>query len=714
MYWTSETIKKIYDVEDIDIILNKISKSIVKDNKKIEYYNIPCSFDIEVSSFYDKVEKVAIMYEWTLCLDGLVMIGRNWKEFIKVTDKISNYLDLNEDKRLVIYVHNLGYEFQFLCKRFNWIDVFSLEKRKPLKALTTTGIEFRCSMLLSGYSLAKLSEQLLKYKVEKMVGDLDYSKLRTEKTKLSKKELNYCKNDCLVVVAYIQELIEKLGNITKIPLTKTGFVRNYCRSECLYNDKSHKDTYKFKKYNLLMKSLRLDEDIFNQLQRAFGGGFTHANAMWSGEIMNNVSSFDFTSSYPYVMVSEKFPMSSAEHINLKTKEEFDYNLKTYCCLFDCTFTNIKSKVLYENYISKSHCTKLNNAIENNGRIVSADILCITITEQDYMIIKKLYSWENLSISNFNRFKKEYLPTDFVKSILKLYKDKTELKDVVGKEREYLNSKEQVNSAYGMCVTNPCRDEIFYTTEWSSKKTDIKEALYKYNKSTKRFLYYPWGVWVTAYARVNLFSGIIAFKEDYIYSDTDSIKVLNANNHMQYIDAYNNLVKIKLQNAMQYHNIPINWTKPKNIYGEEKQLGIWEYECTYNRFKTIGAKRYIIEKEPSKKELALYPDRILNDKLISITVSGVNKGVAIPYLIKKYKDKIFEKFNDELNIPAKYSGKNVHTYIDETREGWCVDYQGQEYHYKELSGVHLEETSYSMSISEQYAEYLMNIKIQTIY
>ncbi len=714
MYWTSETIKKIYDVEDIDIILNKISKSIVKDNKKIEYYNIPCSFDIEVSSFYDKGEKVAIMYEWTLCLDGLVMIGRNWKDYIKVMNKISNYLDLNDDKRLVIYVHNLGYEFQFLCKRFSWLSIFSLEKRKPLKALTTTGIEFRCSMLLSGYSLAKLSEQLLKYKIEKMVGNLDYSKLRTEKTKLSKKELNYCKNDCLVVVAYIQELIEKLGNITKIPLTKTGFVRNYCRNECLYDDKSHKDTSKFKKYNLLMKSLRLDEDIFNQLQRAFGGGFTHANAMWSGEIMNNVSSFDFTSSYPYVMVSEKFPMSSAEHINLKSKEEFDYNLKTYCCLFDCIFTNIKSKVLYENYISKSHCTKLNNATENNGRIVSADTLCITVTEQDYMIIKKLYTWENLSIYNFNRFKKEYLPTDFVKSILKLYKDKTELKDVIGKEREYLNSKEQVNSAYGMCVTNPCRDEIFYTTEWSSQKTDIKEALYKYNKSAKRFLYYPWGVWVTAYARVNLFSGIIAFKEDYIYSDTDSIKVLNANNHMQYIDAYNNLVKIKLQNAMQYHNIPINWTKPKNIYGEEKQLGIWEYECTYNRFKTIGAKRYMIEKDPSKKELALYPDRILNGKLISITVSGVNKGVAIPYLIKKYKDKIFDKFNDELNIPAKYSGKNVHTYIDETREGWCVDYQGQEYHYKELSGVHLEETSYSMSISEQYAEYLLNIKIQTIY
>ena len=48
----------------------------------------------------------------------------------------------------------------------------------------------------------------------------------------------------------------------------------------------------------------------------------------------------------------------------------------------------------------------------------------------------MYKWEKIRIYNFRRYKKDYLPTDFVKAILKLYRDKTTLKDVTGKEIQY--------------------------------------------------------------------------------------------------------------------------------------------------------------------------------------------------------------------------------------------------------------------------------------
>lgn len=55
----------------------------------------------------------------------------------------------------------------------------------------------------------------------------------------------------------------------------------------------------------LMQELQITGmNEFNMLQRAFAGGFTHANAEYTDEIMYNVDSYDFTSSYPYVMIAE--------------------------------------------------------------------------------------------------------------------------------------------------------------------------------------------------------------------------------------------------------------------------------------------------------------------------------------------------------------------------------------------------------------------------
>ena len=231
------TESKIFNPDEIKEVL-KISLDedmLIRTNKRVDYYNVPCSFDIETTSFYRQYsqlenEKCAIMYEWTLGINGNVIIGRSWNDFISCIKIISDTLKLFPNhKRLIIYVHNLSYEFQFICKRFEWFKIFAIDQRKPIYAITTEGIEFRDSYLLSGYALAKLGEELRKYPVQKMVGDLDYSLMRHEKTELTDKELKYCENDVRVVMAYIKERIEADGNITKIPLTKTGYVRKYCK-----------------------------------------------------------------------------------------------------------------------------------------------------------------------------------------------------------------------------------------------------------------------------------------------------------------------------------------------------------------------------------------------------------------------------------------------------------------------------------------------------
>ena len=669
----------------------------VKKGKKEAVSNVPAVFDIEASSFLYEGKKAGCMYAWVFGINGKCVRGRTWDEFLTLLDKVCKYYHLSVEKRLIVYVHNLAYEFQWIKQRFKWYKVFALDTREPVYAITTRGIEFRCSYVLSGMSLAKVGENLTKYKVKKMVGDLDYYKIRTPETPLTDTEWGYILNDGLVVMAYIQELIEREGSITKLPITKTGFVRNLFRKETLAGEHKYD-------YGKVMRNLSLSLEDYEQLKRTYIGGFTHANHNEVDKVCKNVSSFDFTSSYPAVMIAEKYPMSKPRAIQLKDENELAKYLSLYACMFDLTLYNVEAIFDYEHYISRSHCAICEHYILDNGRIVSAKKLRIAVTEQDYKIIEKTYNWTKMEITNFKVMFKDYLPVDYVKTILELYEKKTTLKGVEGKEVEYQVSKENVNSAYGMSVTDPCRCEIIFDREegWSRQEPDYEELLDKYNKSTQRFLYYAWGVWITAYARANLWSGILEFGKDYIYSDTDSLKVYNMENHKKYIEEYNKNITKKVNACLEEYNIDKSKACPKTIKGIEKPLGVWDYEGTYSKFKTLGAKRYMY----------------VEDNELHITIAGVGKKAGAEYLKWKYKTipSIFKNFNEGLVFPASYgeegknaSGKLCHTYVDGYVSGYIEDYLGKTSRFEEFSLVYLEPTEYSLSLDEAFKNYLLGLK-----
>ena len=695
----AEALKEAFEDRDIELV----------ESNKIEYFNIPASFDIETSSFIASKDengepvKAATMYIWQLGLNGTVIYGRTWDEFDNVINELVDYLELSSKRHLLIYVHNLGYEFQFIRKRFEWDKVFAIKQRRPVYAICG-GIEFRCSLFLSNYSLEYIGKNLLhKYPVEKLVGNLDYSKIRHSKTPLTDEELAYCINDVKVVMSYIQEKIEMDGDITRIPLTNTGYVRNYCRKECFYEGIPEDDKEARKRvqmnYKAIMKSLQIQsEEEYEQMHRAFMGGFTHASALYSGRVMYDVGSADLTSSYPYTIVCEYFPMTKGEYIgSVEDNKLFNYYLSNFCCLFDIEFTNLEPIQEYENPISYSRCFIEGDYIVNNGRLVSADKCTTTITELDYDTISKFYRWDSVKIMNMRVYHRGYLPKALILAVLSLYEDKTTLKGVSGKEVEYLVSKNMINAAFGMMVTAVVRDEFEYADEWFKKAADVDSQLAGYNNNFNRFLFYGWGVWVTAHARHNLFSAIYEFGTDYVYSDTDSIKGINFEQHMEYFKKYNDNVFEKLLDMCNHYNIPFNKCRPKTKNGEEKLIGVWDMEKPYVRFKTVGAKRYIYEYE---------------DGELSLTVSGLNKKYAIPYLLKENnnnKDIIFEKFGEGMFIPAGHTGKMTLTYIENEMCGTLVDYLGNKFTYHELSAIHMEPQSYFMSLVGDYIKFLKGVQ-----
>ena len=698
--------ENIYKIKDIDQLLESFTTSDRVTHRKINYYNIPFSFDIETTSFYENNEKRSIMYAFVLGINGKCIIGRTWNEFKHLLNVIESKLELSIDNRIIIYVHNLQFEFQFIRKHFEWESIFATAEREPLKAVTKSGIEFRCSYRLSGYSLAKTGEHLQKYKINKMVGDLDYKLLRNSKTELSQQELKYILNDGLVVMAYIQEEIEShKNNIGKIELTKTGKVRTLCRKNCLYGDsKSHrsfKAQKQFTKFSSCISKLTLDVPTYKQLKRAFQGGFTHANANYVQETILNVASYDFSSAYPSVLLLEKYPMTKFRKVKISSHNQLLDYLNYYSCLFDITFINIRSKVNFEHYISSSKCYQLNNAIFDNGRIVEAENLSITITEQDFKIIYEMYEWESMKIKNFRIANRGYLPKEFINTILTLYNKKNLLKGVIGQELEYLNSKENLNSLYGMCVTDINRNEVTYSdNEWNtieSSDETLEKNLEKYNNDRFRYLFYAWGVWCTAYNRYNLFKAILDLKDDYVYSDTDSVKFLNYEEHKPFFDNYNKNILHKIQLVAKIHDIDVNEFSPKTIKGIVKTIGYFDFEGIYKKFKTLGAKRYLVVNE---------------DGSIQITTSGLAKSNALNYLKETYitEDKIFANFDLGMYIPKGHTGKLIHTYIDEETSGELIDYKGVKAKYHEYSCIHLEEADYLLDFAKEFINYLKNIKI----
>lgn len=678
------------DYGELDNLLSSFS-FVKKNNRKTtpRLVNAACSFDTETTSTYVNNEKVAFTYFWQLGLtDQFYCYGRTWDSFVNLCKHISEVLQLSESQRLIIYVHNLAFEFQFMRKYFRWVDVFSTKERNPIKALTSLGIEFRDSYILSGLPLFLVAENLTSHTIKKLIGDLDYSLVRTPETPLSEKELGYCLNDVIILVDYIEEQIEQYGNITKIPLTNTGRVRLAVKEKA-FSKRNYAITRK------LMQNLTLTPEVYKQMKRAFAGGFTHANKNWVGKIIKGVQSMDFTSSYPTVLLaSNRFPMSRPLEYKFQGKEKFLADLinPRKMFFFTATFTEIVTKIDYENYLSKSKCFDTDNLVENNGRVWSAHKLSVTICSIDWEILEKCYDWENVEFSEITMFTTSYLPKYMLESVIEFYKKKTTLKGVSGKEREYLLFKGMLNSLYGMTVTDFAKPEITYSDDWGKELLNLDECIDDYNNNKNRFLYYPWGVVVTALARQNLWSGILALGNDYVYSDTDSVKFINPEKHKAYFDRYNQEITNKLKTMCKLKGLDYTDLEPATVKGVKKPLGVWDDDGFYDLFKTLGAKRYVVSEKGELK----------------ITIAGLGKKAGKDYLLKISKGDIVQamkNFKIGLRVPAGKTGKNVHTYIDTPFNGIIVDYQGNDSEVESLSSVHLEPTSFEMSISETFAEFL---------
>lgn len=657
-----------------------------KGNVTHNYCNDIMTFDIEVSSswidengniipyrkgesaeYWNELTPLALCYIWQFSFNDTVYYGRELSEFEEVLK------DLPTDCNMIIWVHNLSYEFHFLNNFLEWDSVFTKVPHKPMKCVPNKypNIEFRCTYMLTRLSLESWGKQIGWHKD---VGYLDYEQIRTPYTELTEKELQYCEDDCLVVYHGIEIYRKRYGNLRDIPLTQTGTVRRVVKDKLMSDPVYAKNIKK-----LVPKSAKQ----YKKLMNVFAGGYTHANRYYSDRLIKGyIEHYDFASSYPSVMVCEKYPSTPwVNEWGSDMPSDEDMQKKAY--ILKLKFTNIVCNT-FNTYIQSSKCTG-SGFIEDNGRVVSADELIITITEQDWLTIRETYSWESMEVLYKDVSIKRYLPKAFIEYILELYHNKTTLKDVEGMEDLYMQSKQYINSMFGMTVTAIVQPEIKFngeewivqelTEEYVDKRLD---NLRHWRPREKRyFLSYSWGCWITAYARRNLWKCVISCDRDCMYCDTDSIFVLGKHDFSWYNEEVNN----KMRKASEVMGFDFNLTRPKTPKGKEKPLGLFAPEEPCCEFLTLGAKRYV--------------ERRISDNKLHLTVSGINKE-AVELL-----DDNIRNFKDGFNFDkdADCVKKRLATYVTDMPivmypDGYLSTYR---------QGINMRRTGYLLTLSNEYRD-----------
>lgn len=622
------------------------------------------TFDIETTSFTNSAGiREGFMYSFQMYDGEQVILGRTWEEFQWLLEQIKKKYGLCESFRMVIYVHFLSYEFQFIQSFVEIEEVFAKNVRKVINAKIGHGFEFRCSWFLSNMSLAKLCETF-HVKHQKLSGEkFDYSVMRTPSTKLSEYEIGYAINDVIGLHEAISiYLID--DTLASIPMTSTGFVRRDCRRAFFRN----KNNY----FNFQRE--RLSTGAYIACTEAFRGGDCAANRYHTDCVIHNIGSDDYSSDYPYEMATNYYPVGR-EYIYEGTDiEKFNSLCEKYCVIAKYEFFGIKLYDKYPNiYIDLGHVKSYRNIEVVNGRILSADYIEIYLTEVDMRIIKEIYSIESYSVSNVYYWRRGKIEDEIISVMLLYIQKKTELKGIIESLYEYAKSKNKLNAIFGMFVSLLVHDEIIYNAgEWSrNKNTKIEESIEDYYNNPSSFLSYQKGVYITAHAREKLNRKLIKYGHNAVYWDTDSIKGKKTEDVKKMIEEYNKKV--------MSHNICY-----KNKNGILNYIGLFEDEGIYNTFKTLGPKSYAYEKNNE----------------YHITVSGMDGKKAVEEIMEKIIPKFGGSFYDWFSNGTIFNdiGRTTMTYNDEI-ERRRITINKEEI----ITGANVGsvESTYTLSISDSY-------------
>ena len=516
------------------------------------------------------------VWAYALCEIGNVdnfIYGNNIDDFIKFCQ--------NKKENYVLYFHNLKFDGEYIFNYLlnNGYECIKVKKERRDKTFTTlisdTGQFYSIEIFFETKNKKHINKvtiydslKILNFSVEQIAKDfnlpirkleLDYKSTREKGHILTEHEIVYIRNDVEIMARALEIMFNQ--NLTKMTIGSDALD---------YYKKMNKN---FNKYFPILP-YEIDKDI----RKSYKGGFTYLNDVYKEKETTDGIVLDVNSLYPSVMKYEKLPFG--EPLFFNGKYEYDLLYPLYVQTFSCIF-KIKNNKIPTIQIKNNLSFIPNEYIKSSD----GDIVTLTLTNVDMELFFEHYDVSEITYHNGWKFRA-------IKGLFSQYIDYWSEQKINAKKDKndalYRISKLMLNSLYGKFGLNPdVRGKYPYLNEDGI----VKYAMYP--KETRDSIYIPVASFITSYARRKTITTSQSIKDYtinkygidyYIYSDTDSIHLLNIdeNELCSFVDI------------------------------DDYKLGAWKLESKFKRGKYIRQKCYI--------ELG-YDDKL------NVTVAGLPKKLA---------------------------------------------------------------------------------------
>ena len=436
---------------------------------------------------------------------GTSQIGTDQFQYGNNIDDFMKWCEIGQNK--TCYFHYMKFDAEFIIswllqnrfeysqepktRSFDWIvsetgifyQIRVVHQKKGKKTNHTTFIN---SYNILPFKVKKIAEDF-KLPISKL--DLDYDTFREKGHVLTPHEVEYLKNDVMIMSQALSIVIAQ--KLKKMTIASSAFT--------FFQDLIGKDTYK--NYFPVL-DLEVDKDI----RLSYKGGFTYLNPKYVNKTVGNGIVLDVNSMYPWAMKYCKLPYGYPIYFDGEYKQDDEYPL--YIIKLRCCFE-----------IKKDHIPtiqlKHNLAFLPNEYIEKADEpVTLYLTNVDYELFKDHYDVYEEVIECGWKFKAmKGIFTTYIDHWMNIKENSTGAIRAIAKL--------MLNSLYGRFGKNPdvtgkypILDENG-VVKWKLKEKEMCDPVYTALAS-----------FVTAWARDRIIRSAQKVYDRFIYADTDSLHLLD--------------------------------------------------------------------------------------------------------------------------------------------------------------------------------------------